>query len=79
MTRIEVTSHTNTMGKVVPVRFTWDGQETPILGIGRRWQSEDGEHILVMIPGERVVELLYSKDQTWRLKPLPGQGKHWFV
>ena len=78
MIRVDVTAHTNSTGKVLPIRFTWNEKEHQILGIGRRWPAEDGEHILVMIPGDRVVELLYGFDQTWAIKPIPEQGKRWF-
>ncbi|HAY83959.1 MAG TPA: hypothetical protein DCY42_03270 [Chloroflexi bacterium] len=79
MNKIEVTVRANTYGKLLPLRFTSQGQEFPILGIGRRWQAPDGEHLLVMVPGDRVVELIYQPDQTWASKPVPQQGKRWFV
>ena len=79
MTHIEVTAHTNITGKVLPIFFLWEGYKTPILGIGRRWENEDGEHILAMIPNDRVIELIHASDHSWRLKPLPAQGKRWFA
>jgi hypothetical protein len=37
---------------------------------GRQWQDESGRHVLVMLPGERIVELWLSvQDLTWRLAP----------
>jgi len=79
MKNIEVTAHTNITGKVLPIFFLWEGRKTPILGIGRRWDAEDGEHILAMVPGDRVIELVHAPDQSWWLKPLPSQGKRWFA
>jgi hypothetical protein len=78
MVRVEVTARTNSLGNVLPICFTWKDREHQILGIGRRWQDEDGEHFLIMIPGDRVVELIYSFDQTWSIKSFPEQGKRWF-
>jgi hypothetical protein len=77
--QLQVTIRTNSKGKVIPLRINWEGKELSILGIGRRWYLEDGEHILVMIPGDRVVELVYRQDNTWALRPIPSQGEHWFV
>ena len=78
MIRIEMTAHSNITGKVLPISFIWQGRKTPILGIGRRWDNGDGEHILAMIPGDQVIELVHATDHSWLLKSLPGQGKRWF-
>ena len=79
MTLVEVTAHTNITGKVLPVYFIWEGRKTPILGIGRRWNNQDGEHILAMVPDDRLIELIHAPDHSWWLKPLPEQGKRWFA
>jgi len=79
MILVEVTAYTNNTGKVLPKSFIWEGRKTPILGIGRRWNSDDGEHILAMIPDDRVVELIHAPDHSWWLKPLPERRKRWFV
>lgn len=79
MIQVHVTARTNPTGKIIPLRISWQGKDLPILGIGRRWFSSDAEHLLVMVPGDRVIELLYRHDQSWTLKPIPGLGKHWFV
>jgi hypothetical protein len=38
-----------------------------VVGVGRRWQAADGEHIMVMFPRDRAVELLHKPDGTWFL------------
>jgi len=39
---------------------------------GRQWQDESGRHVLVMLAGERIEELLLSAgDLTWRLVTRP--------
>jgi len=68
MKAIEVQAQIDGQGQVMPRRFTWQGQETRVDAIGRRWQDEDGEHILVMVqPGDRVYELLHGADEKWWL------------
>ena len=79
MNQLQVTIRTNSQQKVIPLHIIWEGKELPILSIGRRWYLEDGEHILVMVPGDRVMELVRKLDNTWVLKPIPNQGKRWFV
>jgi len=79
MNPVQVTARTNLYGKIIPLRFEWDGQVIQILSVGRRWLSDKGEHILVMIPGDRVVELLCQHNMCWSLKRIPALGKRWFV
>jgi hypothetical protein len=68
MEPIEVTARFDEQGKITPVRFTWKGSVYLVESTGRRWQAEDGLHILVMVPGERVFELLFHAEETrWYL------------
>ena len=59
MQPIEVTAHFAADGKATPLRFTWKGSVYVIESTGRRWQAEDGQHILVMATGGRMFELLF--------------------
>ncbi len=59
MEPIEVTVHFDQDGKITPLRFTWKGRDYPVESTGRRWQAADGQHILVMVPGGRIFELLF--------------------
>lgn len=63
---VEVRTKQNADGEEYPVSCTLDGQTYQLFGVGRRWQAEDGEHLLVMFPRDRVVELLHCDDGTWQ-------------
>ena len=79
MDPVEVTARFDIDGKVTPLRFSWNGREYPIEGAGRRWQAEDGLHILVMAAGEQVFELLFAQEKgRWFIKPL-GQASGRFA
>lgn len=42
---------------------------------GRQWRDEDGRHVLVMLGGTDVYELVLLADTlTWQLKPVQGPG-----
>ena len=69
MDQIEVTSRINQEGKPMPASFVWTGASYQVDGVGRRWEGENGEHILVMVqPNNQVYELLYEQDgDVWRM------------
>jgi hypothetical protein len=73
---IEVTARFTVEGKVLPLQVLWNGRDFSIESTGRRWEAEDGLHILAMLPGDRVVELLFTRgDSRWYLRPVgPGRG-----
>jgi hypothetical protein len=66
-TPIEVRTRTDQEGTLIPFECILGEKTYRVMGIGRRWQIEDGEHLLVMFPGDRVVELLHRSDDTWWL------------
>jgi hypothetical protein len=69
MEAVEVTARYDKEGKVTPLRFTWQGREYMVEGTGRRWQAQDGLHLLVMAAGERVFELLFvPQNGRWFIK-----------
>jgi hypothetical protein len=68
MEEVEVTARFDQEGRITPLQLGWRGRTLPVESTGRRWDAEDGRHILAMIPGERVVELLF----------IPGEGR-WFL
>jgi hypothetical protein len=68
MEAIEVTARFDSQGKITPLRFTWEGQDFPIESTGRRWEDGEGQHILAMLPGDKVVELVF----------IPAVGR-WFL
>jgi hypothetical protein len=55
-------------GKVTPLRFRWRGSLYTVESTGRRWQAEDGCHILVLAAGGQMFELLFTApDNRWYL------------
>lgn len=65
----EVVAHWTSDGRIVPQRFTWQGQVYLVESVGRAWQDERGEHLLVMVPGGQVFRLSYQVGSGWKLRP----------
>ncbi len=61
MEAIEVTVHWDSGGQVSPLEFTWKGRAYRVESTGRRWQDEAGLHILTMVPGGQVYELVFDQ------------------
>ncbi len=69
MESIEVIARFNEQGQIDPLSFLRAGRSYHIDTIGRRWEDESGQHFLVMVPLERVCELLYVINESrWYLK-----------
>ncbi len=56
----EVTARWLEDGSVVPTNFQVKYQAYVIESVGRSWLDEIGLHILVMVPGGRVYELVFQ-------------------
>jgi hypothetical protein len=69
----EVEIRVDSDGRATPLAFTRRGQRVRVVGVGRRWVEADGEHILVMTPGERIFELLRSPDGKWGIVRAPDR------
>jgi hypothetical protein len=68
MESVEVIAHFDLHGKIIPKSLTWQGQNYQIESVGRQWSDEQGRHILVMISGGLVMELLFVlKEHRWYL------------
>ncbi|MGD9091650.1 MAG: hypothetical protein PVF74_02300 [Anaerolineales bacterium] len=73
MDAVDVTARFDSRGRAMPSSFKWYGVDYFVDSIGRRWVEEDGQHILVMVPGGRVFELLYKPvEGEWYLIPVGG-------
>jgi hypothetical protein len=59
MEAIDVTARFDSQGNISPLSFTWQGQTYPVGSTGRRWEDAEGKHVLVMVPGEKVFELVF--------------------
>ncbi|MDX1415443.1 MAG: hypothetical protein R3293_14700 [Candidatus Promineifilaceae bacterium] len=52
----------------VQVRRMAVGDSWLVVEPGRQWIDEDGRHVLIMVPGGRVFEIVLSPETlTWKL------------
>lgn len=59
-------------GTVRPRRFQWGGSWLSVSDVGRQWADEAGRHVLVMVTGRQVFELLLERQSlTWRVVRAP--------
>jgi hypothetical protein len=66
MVPIQVTARFEGNGEIMPESFRWQGSEYPVISTGRRWFDEKGHHVLVMIPGDQVFELVFiPSEMAW--------------
>lgn len=76
MISVEVTARFSEDGQITPLQIIQTGHTYPVNQVGRRWQDATGEHFLVMIPVERVVELLFVPGESRWYLHMPGmQGR----
>jgi hypothetical protein len=52
-------------GWPVPHTLLWEGEMLPVAERGRRWRTEDGVHMLVLVDDGRVFEL-HTNGALWR-------------
>ena len=66
---VEVQGRFDMQGLAHPSAFTWEGETIIVASIGRRWQDDTGQHILVMDHQDHVYELVFSsREDGWYLK-----------
>jgi hypothetical protein len=65
--QIEVNTREDRGGEQIPMECIVGGARYRVFGVGRRWQEDDGEHLMVMFSRDRAVELLHSFDGKWWL------------
>ena len=63
MIPIGVTAQFDIEGEIFPISFTLKGVQYSIDAVGRKWQDKKGNHYLVMVPSERVFELLFVPER----------------
>jgi len=69
MEQIDLTARFESSGRIEPLSFKLAGRVYPVESTGRSWKDEQGFHILVMIPGGGVYELVFSPiDLVWSLR-----------
>jgi len=66
-------------GRLIPQWFNRNGTTYMVASYGRRWDAEDGQHMLVMDHKAQVYELVFSPaDQSWYLNKPIKTGKRAF-
>ncbi len=71
MERIDVTVRFKSSGQIEPLSFTLEERVYPVESTGRSWKDDQSFHILVMVPGNRVCELVFSpSDLGWYLQQI---------
>lgn len=65
---VEVLAKFDSEGLAIPVSFTWEGIAYTIESLGRRWEDTNSQHMLVMVAGIKVFEMIYA----------PG-SRRWYV
>jgi hypothetical protein len=69
MDPIAITVRFDLQGDPTPLNFVWEGKQYQVESTGRRWTDQAGKHILVMVPGGRVFEILFdTAEARWFLK-----------
>jgi hypothetical protein len=62
-------------GTVRVRRIQLDGRWQPV-GQGRQWLDSDGRHVLIMLPEQRVAEIvLNAENMVWELRDQRGLGR----
>ena len=77
MEPIEVTARFDLQGLITPLNIIKDQKTIPVTGVGRRWSDPQGVHILVMVPGEQIYELLFANAQSRWFMGSPGPELKW--
>ena len=68
MERIEITTRFTRDGSLIPIDFRLGEKTIQILNIGRSWESEAGQHILVMDYQENTYHLFFQlSNLSWYL------------
>jgi hypothetical protein len=62
-------------GSFSPQQFSWNGRVYTVESTGRQWEDEQGLHVLCMVPGGAVYELVFQLDPAgWRLRAPRERG-----
>lgn len=73
MEQVQVQARWKRSGGFEPLRFTWNGTDYRVESTGRSWEDEHGLHVLVMVPGGQVFDLVFHLNPAgWLLRSVPG-------
>jgi hypothetical protein len=70
---VEVEIRVDAKGKSIPLRVRWNGRWSQIAQTSRTWSDQAGDHFLVMILPERVLELIHTPDGLWQAREPGGR------
>jgi hypothetical protein len=66
---VQVTARWAPSGEFTPAHMTWQGKKYTFESIGRHWEDEGGWHILCMVAGGNVFELIFRLNPAgWWLR-----------
>jgi hypothetical protein len=69
----EVSARWKHDGKFEPQQFSWQGRVYRVESVGRDWEDEAGVHVLCMISGGQVFELVFHLNPAgWQVRPPSG-------
>lgn len=73
---IQVTAHWEAAGWFSPRQFVWQGRVYSVESTGRQWEDEEGLHVLCMLSGGTVYELIFRlRPAGWWLLPPAGPAR----
>ena len=68
MEKIDITTRFTRDGRLVPIDFGLGEVTIQVLNIGRSWETDAGQHILVMDSQEKTYHLFFQlSDLSWYL------------
>lgn len=69
---VQVEARWTHSGSLEPRRFKWQGKMYSVESTGRQWEDAQGLHVLCMVPGGQVFELIFHLNPAgWLVRP-PG-------
>jgi len=73
---VRVAARWDPAGMFLPRRFVWQGQEYEVESTGRQWEDGEGLHVLCMVPGGKVFDLVFRLQPAgWWLCPPSGPAR----
>ena len=73
---VEVSARWQRAGAFAPEKVYWQEKVYPIESTGRSWEDPEGLHILCMIPGGRVIELVFKLNPAgWWMRAVSATGQ----
>jgi hypothetical protein len=70
MEPVQVMARWQIDGSFSPQQFVWQGQIYQVESTGRQWEDLVGLHVLCMVAGGRVFELVFQLNPAgWQLRP----------